>query len=137
MAYALGLPSELTALLQDMVDWDYETRGWRSEMQANYNTHRAIAANGTCLVHGCEFDQDAPSQAYRRISQVRINARGFEESVAFFEWDEDDDGVIDVDSGKWYFYQRAAHNPTIQKDDPGKFRSSKSYKPWNKLKALG
>ena len=135
MAYALGLPSELTALLCGMVDWRYETRGWRSEMQTSHNTRRAFAADGTRLVYNCMFTHNAPSQIGRL--QQRINAKGLEEFEAVYDWDEDDNGVIDVDSGRWYFYHQPARKPEIVVDNPAKTLRGRSYKPWNKLKALG
>ena len=140
MAYALGLPSELTALIQSMVDWDYETRGWRTEMQASCKSRQAVAANGTRIVHGCEFGNDNPLALFtiRHPSQQHVDTQGFEQFEAAFDWDEDDDGVIDVDSGRWEIYHRTAYKPTIVVNIPAKYlNGAKHFKPWAKLKALG
>ena len=149
MAYALGLPSEITAIIQDMWDIDYETRGWRAEMQNEHkkNNKRSSLFSGRVLVlphgdykhyqYGFEFSNGYYPN-YTNKYKKRIHAQGFEQFEAEFVWDEDDNGVIDVDSGRWEIHHQPAFKPAISVGNPLKYLSGKrDFKPWNKLKALG
>ena len=137
MAYALGLPKHLTDLLYDMVDMDYETRGWRTEMQetATRSVRSSFDASGDREVFRCHITHDAAVGRTGRIGR-RINALGLEEYTAYFDYDEDDDGVCDVDSSRWYFGHRAARETKIIVTNPSTFRSTTVYKPWRKLRTM-
>ena len=126
MAYALGLPKELTSLVYDMVDMDYETRGWRTEAQQRYKKRRVFDMTGKVSTFGFWFDADHRSAQETGFKPHRISAHSFPEFEAVFDYDEDDAGVVDVDSGQWHYHAPCAgQSPEISIVDPARWARSR------------